>query len=65
MSRVPFRLSNWLREVASKHERVERMERAVAALPGRERPSDPEVADFLRERGAPERLLGPERERNT
>jgi len=62
---VAFRLSQWLREVSRRHGSVERMERAAAALPGRERPRDPEVAKYLRERGAPERLLDAECERDS
>jgi hypothetical protein len=65
MWRVAFRFSEWLREVSRRHENVERMERAAAALPGRKRPRDPEVEDFLRKRGAPEELMGPERERDS
>ena len=60
MWRVAFRLSQWLREAARRHERVGQIESALASLPGRERPHDPEVADFLRKRGAPEELLHPE-----
>jgi hypothetical protein len=43
----------------------EQARRLIAGFPRpytRERPRDPEEAQLLRERGTPERLIGPERE---
>ena len=65
MWRVPFRLSQWLKDAPGRRKRVEQIERALVAVPGRERPRDPEVAKYLRERGAPEELLGSEHEQNS
>jgi hypothetical protein len=59
MRRIKF--SDWL---ARHDEERKRVERLTAGMPPyrRERPRDPEEARFLRERGTPEHLIGPERE---
>lgn len=56
-----IRFSDWIARSASARERVERLERGFAAPYRRERPRDPAEAAFLRERGTPEELIGPER----
>ncbi|MEX2211255.1 MAG: hypothetical protein WD689_05770 [Gaiellaceae bacterium] len=51
---------------AERKEGRKRAQRLAAGFPQpyvRERPRDPEEARFLRERGTPEHLIGPDRER--
>lgn len=55
-----IRFSDWLARSAAGRKRVERIERGFAAPYRRERPRDPAEAEFLRERGTPEELIGPE-----
>lgn len=60
MKRIDFAMRR------ARRERVrEDLRRLVAGLPKpyrRERPRDPDEARLLRERGTPERLIGPTRE---
>jgi hypothetical protein len=55
-----IRISDWLAEHEAAKRRVERL---TSRLPPyrRERPRDPAEAQFLRERGTPEELIGPDR----
>ena len=55
------RFVDWLSEDGCARDRVARVERGFAEPYRRERPRDRDEARLLRERGTPERLIGPER----
>jgi hypothetical protein len=54
-------MSDWLTEHDELRAQIERLTSRLPRPYRRERPRDPGEAQFLRERGTPERLLGPER----
>lgn len=51
---------DWLKQRPARRAKVERIEAAFAEPYRRERPRDPDKARLLRERGTPERLIGPD-----
>jgi hypothetical protein len=53
------RFSDWLADDGAARARLARL-RLGLPIYRRERPRDPEEARLLRERGTPERLIGPE-----
>ena len=55
------RMTDWLAENDSERARIERLTAGLPRPYRRERPRDPEEARFLRDRGTPERIIGPER----
>ncbi len=55
-------LADWISGSDERRRRAARIRRAFVEPYRRERPRDPEKARLLRERGTPERLIGPERE---
>lgn len=52
---------DWLAEHDAARARIERLTSGLPRPYRRERPRDPAEAVFLRERGTPEDLIGPER----
>lgn len=59
-----MRRIGWTEWEAGREAAERRLSRIARALPRpyrRERPRDPEEARLLRERGTPERLIGPDR----
>ena len=55
------RMTDWLAEHDEARARIERLTSRLPRPYRRERPRDRDEAQFLRERGTPERLIGPER----
>jgi hypothetical protein len=53
------RFSDWLADDGAARARLARLRSSLQPY-RRERPRDPEEARLLRERGTPERLIGPE-----
>jgi hypothetical protein len=51
---------DWIKQRPAGRAKVARIEAAFVEPYRRERPRDPEEARLLRERGTPERLIGPE-----
>jgi hypothetical protein len=62
-----MRRITWAEWEAGREAAERRLARIARAFPSyrRDRPRDPEEARLLRERGTPEELIGPERERPT
>lgn len=52
---------DWLAEHAAARMRLDRLTAGLPRPYRRERPRDAAEAEFLRERGTPEELIGPER----
>jgi hypothetical protein len=56
-----IRFADWQRDAYTRRARAAAVRRAFAEPYRRTRPRDAEEARFLRERGTPEELIGPEK----